>query len=51
MAPQRRNNAPLEQQLSLFQRSVRSVPGSGEQWARYIRFLVVWHSYTSKHLP
>ncbi|KAH9999668.1 hypothetical protein BJV74DRAFT_823117 [Russula compacta] len=37
----RRNNAPLEQQLSLFQRSVRSVPGSGEQWAKYIRFLEV----------
>ncbi|KAH9980057.1 hypothetical protein BGW80DRAFT_1454599 [Lactifluus volemus] len=37
----RRHDAPLEQQLSLFQRSVRSIPGSGEQWARYIRFLEV----------
>ncbi|KAH9065212.1 hypothetical protein EDB87DRAFT_1594447 [Lactarius vividus] len=35
----RRNDAPAEQQLSLFQRSIRSVPGSGEQWAKYIRFL------------
>ncbi|KAF8463228.1 hypothetical protein DFH94DRAFT_786990 [Russula ochroleuca] len=35
----RRNDAPSEQQLSLFRRSVRSVPGSGEQWAKYIRFL------------
>ncbi|KAH9985865.1 hypothetical protein BJV77DRAFT_1031067 [Russula vinacea] len=37
----RRNDAPSEQQLSLFQRSIRSVPGSGEQWAKYIRFLEV----------
>ncbi|KAH9035591.1 hypothetical protein EDB84DRAFT_1485100 [Lactarius hengduanensis] len=35
----RRNDAPAEQQLSLFQRSTRSVPGSGEQWTKYIRFL------------
>ncbi|KAF8272792.1 RNA-binding protein Prp24 [Lactarius quietus] len=37
----RRNDAPVEQQLSLFRRSIRSVPGSGEQWAKYIRFLEV----------
>ncbi|KAI0301111.1 hypothetical protein B0F90DRAFT_1810154 [Multifurca ochricompacta] len=37
----RRNNSPQEQQLSLFQRSIRSVPASGEQWAKYIRFLEV----------
>ncbi|KAI0278229.1 hypothetical protein BGY98DRAFT_1107507 [Russula aff. rugulosa BPL654] len=37
----RRNDAPLEQQLSLFRRSVRSVPGSGEQWVKYIHFLEV----------
>lgn len=24
----------------MFQRALRSVPGSGEVWARYIRFLV-----------
>ncbi|KAI9464990.1 hypothetical protein BJY52DRAFT_1247790 [Lactarius psammicola] len=37
----RRNDAPVEQQLSLFRRSIRSVPGSGEHWAKYIRFLEV----------
>ena len=40
IALQRRNDAPVEQQLSLFRRSIRSIPGSGEQWAKYIRFLV-----------
>ncbi|KAF8195410.1 hypothetical protein BJ912DRAFT_956851 [Pholiota molesta] len=28
-----------EQQLEVYRRAVRSVPGSGEAWARYIRFL------------
>lgn len=37
---QRRNDAPEEQQLALFRRSIRSVPGCGEQWAKFIRFLV-----------
>ncbi|KAI0263961.1 hypothetical protein BC834DRAFT_283892 [Gloeopeniophorella convolvens] len=37
----RRNDAPVEQQLSLYQRAVRSVPGNGEIWAKYMRFLEV----------
>ncbi|KAI0257869.1 hypothetical protein BC834DRAFT_926935 [Gloeopeniophorella convolvens] len=37
----RRNDAPLEQQLSLYQRAVRSVPGNGDIWAKYMRFLEV----------
>lgn len=41
MDSMRRNDAPVEQRLSLFRRSIRSVPGSGEQWAKYIRFLEV----------
>lgn len=30
----------LDVELETFRRAVRSVPGSGEVWARYIRFLV-----------
>lgn len=37
---QRRAEADVPAQASLFQRVLRSVPGSGEVWARYIRFLV-----------
>ncbi|KAL0576045.1 Splicing factor [Marasmius crinis-equi] len=33
------NNVEDSIQLSVLRRSVRSVPGSGEVWARYIRFL------------
>ncbi|KAJ7075864.1 hypothetical protein B0H15DRAFT_916497 [Mycena belliarum] len=32
-------NAAMPEQLDIFQRAVRSTPGSGEVWARYIRCL------------
>ncbi|KAJ7432338.1 hypothetical protein FB451DRAFT_1480862 [Mycena latifolia] len=32
-------NAGITEQLKIFERAVRSVPGSGEVWARYIRCL------------
>ncbi|KIK69665.1 hypothetical protein GYMLUDRAFT_212399 [Collybiopsis luxurians FD-317 M1] len=32
-------NASQESQINLFKRAVRSVPGSGEVWARYIRLI------------
>jgi hypothetical protein len=37
---QRLLNAGPDIELETFHRAVRSVPGSGEVWARYIRFLV-----------
>ncbi|KAL1745101.1 hypothetical protein HDZ31DRAFT_37139 [Schizophyllum fasciatum] len=35
----RTHGAPAEVQLRTYRRAARSVPGSGEMWARYIRFL------------
>lgn len=32
-------------ELEIFRRAVRSVPGSGEVWARYIRLLVCTYSF------
>lgn len=34
-------NAGVEQELETYRRAVRSVPGSGEVWARYLRLLVI----------
>ena len=36
---QRNGDADREILLNLFRRATRSVPGSGEVWARYLRFL------------
>jgi hypothetical protein len=37
---QRISGAEEDVQLAVLKRAIRSVPGSGEVWARYIRFLV-----------
>lgn len=37
---QRIQEAEVEAQATAFQRALKSVPASGEVWARYIRFLV-----------
>lgn len=38
--PQRINDAGETTELETLKRAVRSVPGSGEVWSRYIRYLV-----------
>lgn len=38
---QRLLDASLDERREVFRRAIRSVPGSGEVWARYIRFLVI----------
>lgn len=35
----------IDAEAELFKRALRSVPGSGEVWARYIRFLVCSEQY------
>lgn len=40
MSVQRILDAGVDVELEMYRRAVRSVPGSGEVWARYIRLLV-----------
>ena len=41
---QRLQEIEVEAQATTFQRALKSVPASGEVWARYMRFLVRAHS-------
>jgi hypothetical protein len=46
-ALQRILEAGINAELDILQRAVRSVPGSGQVWARYIRCLVRWFFFSS----
>ena len=46
---QRIQEVDVEAQASAFQRALKSVPASGEVWARYMRFLVRGHGMRFRH--